>query len=164
MIRYYRTLTSPDHFSRWEKGQHTSFHHQVPGEWGKIWANFCSEDSARFDARNYPLRLAEGVFTARARDAFLRLSPNHRPADIWPEDELRQISELDGLCVFLCPKEALKYGVESVYGKMGKDQYVEFSGKEICCLPEDKGMLIQLDQILANPMPRFFFVQRHKLA
>lgn len=163
MPTYFRTLTSEGHVRLWTSGRHTSFHNVVPGGWSRFWFSRQQDDPARYDRANYPLKSAEGVFTERAVTAFLRFAPHHAQLDTWHRLERKYCSELAGLCAFSAPREALDYGVNSVWGRLGAEYYVEFEGNEICPAPENNGVVVPLDRIVTNAMRRPEFTARHGL-
>jgi hypothetical protein len=99
MATFYRVLYSAAHVHLWNCNEFHSFHHEHLGEWIKTWKE---RESAV--ATKYPLKCRKGIFTQHALDAFLRIQSVKKANDKWTDDELRESSELAGVCAFRTPQ------------------------------------------------------------
>jgi hypothetical protein len=151
-------MTFNEYVERWRSGQFTSFHHIVPWKWMEIW-----EQNHSNNPDDYPLTTTEGVFNKNAVDAFIRLAPTHYSTDIWPDEELEQVSELAGVCAFITPQAAYEYGHNSLTGNYDAELYVEFEGEELCPAPEDQGVVARVIRPLVGPISAADFRRRHNI-
>lgn len=138
MNEYYRVLSTVAHFNHFREGRRNSFNASVPGEWIDLWNKSRSSDAVR-----YSLNATGGPYTPDARSAFLRLAPKYRAGAIWDEADRLSASELDGLCVFRTPKDAINYGNGGC-----QDRYLVLSGRGNGQCAEGANSVLLLDWIV----------------
>jgi hypothetical protein len=151
-------LITSIHVKRWIAKEFISSHNQTPGEWSNIWSKTRSTNP-----NDYSLVLRDGIYTNEARKTFIAISQIQDHPDIWSDEELEKVGELDGVCAFLSPQAALKYGRESGAGKYNKDLYVEFLGIELCPAPEDNGIVATVVEPIFGPADANTFATRHNI-
>jgi hypothetical protein len=152
---FYRALTKPDHVRRWLEREHHSFHHLTPDEWWIAW-----EHGSRNPA-DYPVITKGGLFTERARDAFVELMQQVPSGHRWSDSEQRRIGELAGLCGFDTPQAAYEFGTDGPDGH--PTWFVEFSGTKICRAPENNGWVVKVHDRAERLMTPLEFAERHSL-
>lgn len=151
-------MTSPEHLYCWVNNIYTSYHHFVPGEWSNKY-----KMTKSVSVQDYNLKTYEGLFTLRALNEFLKLAPLKKKQCDWNPDDMKNVSELDGLCAFIKPTDAYKYGRESNWGATNKDLYVEFTGISVCTLPEKHGFVVQDIEVVTEPVSAEIFQKKHSL-
>ena len=154
---FYRTLISREHYDNWKRGYYYSTHAKVPGSWIEIYSKTKSTN-----IKDYPLTFERDVFTEKGLRAFFELTPKYKQAERWSNNDLLLVGELDGVCAFDNPRDAYKYGQESIIGKIGKELYVDFVGEIVCPAPENNGFVVSVlsDIHLYN---RITFVNKYDL-
>ena len=153
---FYRALTTRVHVQRWLAREHHSFHPLTPDEWWTVWK------SGSTNPADYPVVTQGGVFTERARDAFVELVQQQPAGHHWRPDEQRRIGELAGLCAFDTPDAAYDYGAGGPDGH--PTWFVEFTGTKICRAPEDTGWVVNVIERLERPMTGKEFASRYSLS
>ena len=144
--------------ARWRNRIFQSYHHQPSGEWLGIWRATKSTNP-----EDYPLTCRDGVYTMQARAVFLSYIIDHE-SEIWPDDILKQVGELQGVCAFISPQEALTYGRESLVGKYDLDKYVEFEGEYLCEAPEYQSIIARVIIPEETIYDSSQFAERHGLS
>jgi hypothetical protein len=114
MTQYYRALRDSETNEQWEARSFTSFHNATPAEWTHLYY-----DQRVRSASKYPLHCERGLYLSRAVEAFIHAASSYKVADIWSKKDLRDCSELDGVCAFTDPAEALKYCEHNPYELWG---------------------------------------------
>jgi hypothetical protein len=160
---YFRAIFSHGQMQRWLAKQYNSYYHEVPPMWSGTWREKHSLNPADYDLSYRIDDIVRAVYTKKALDAFLRLAPTHSDTDLWPFDQLREVSELDGLCAFDNPHDAFKHGNGSFTGKYGYDRYVEFMGEYVCPAPEGNGVVARVVEATMDPVDAVTFCRRHDL-
>jgi hypothetical protein len=152
----YRSLNTPDHLDRWGRGDYHSFHHDAPVEWWVLW-----KESKSTVFEDYPLQTTIGLFSARAREAFVEVMQKQPDSGKWSKDTWRRVSELAGVCAFETPLGAYKYGTDG--DGIPYAQFVEVRGRVLCATPEKGGVVAEVVEVVAGPMSAEAFQVQHRL-
>jgi hypothetical protein len=127
---YYRALINDVALKNWMRGYFRSYFGNN-GAWCRTW-----DETKSVDPNNYD----RGVFTARALEVFLIFKRSGRSK--MTDDEIRDSSELAGVCAFTNPEEAFDYGGRASHPH--PTRFVNFEG--ICKgpVPEDNGVVVEV--------------------
>ncbi len=142
--KYFRVLHSPEHIADWKKGHFFSYHHSLPGEWIELFYKLSCRDSQK-----YPLQTILGKFTNHAWQRFLELAPSYKPAQIWSSSDLKDASQLDGVCAFEDAESALLYVNGNVYPHI---YIVTFEGDFVSKIPETDGKMKGVQAKVIKPL------------
>ncbi len=110
----------------------------------EIWKN-----SESVDLTEYPLQCRNAVYTERALRAYLRIESSKNPGEKWTDKELREASELAGVCAFRTPGSCIAWGETAAYPDT---RYVAFEGEELTSTIEDDSVIARVVQASGDLM------------
>ena len=119
-----------------------SSHGTLSTDWSGRWGAL--PEGERTNPLKYDLLTTEGRFSPNALEAFLKHAQQHAGLAGWTNEQVREASQLDGVCAFKQPQKAFDYAClvpERAVCSLG---IVELAGCCECVLPaeQDEGGVI----------------------